>query len=93
MPLPKGKINLEDKTMKENLKQFDFYDGEDFVTFVMLHLDLEKRTTKLAISDRGKISVVDYDLLQTKNGEFYFEYVNALNRIMIEYFDEFITKE
>jgi len=79
--------------MKENLKQFDFYDGEDFVTFVMLHLDLEKRTTKLAISDRGKISVVDYDLLQTKNGEFYFEYVNALNRIMIEYFDEFITKE
>ena len=79
--------------MKENLKQFDFYDGEEFVNFTMLSLDLENKTTKLAISDRGKISVVDYDLLQTKSGEFYFEYVNALNRIMIEDFDEFITKE
>ena len=79
--------------MQENLKQFDFYDGEEFVNFTMLSLDLENKTTKLAISDRGKISVVDYDLLQTKNGEFYFEYVNALNKIMIDDFEEFIIKE
>lgn len=75
------------------MKIYDFYDGEDYVNFTILNLNLDKKLVQLAISDRGKISVVDYDLLQTKNGEFYFEYVNALNRIMIEDFDEFITKE
>ena len=75
------------------MKIYDFYDGEDYVNFTILNLNLDKKLVQLAISDRGKISIVDYDLLQTKNGEFYFEYINALNKIMLEDFEELIIKE
>lgn len=75
------------------MKIYDFYDGEDYVNFTILNLNLDKKLVQLAISDRGKISIVDYDLLQTKNGEFYFEYINTLNKIMIEDFEELIIKE
>ena len=75
------------------MKIYDFYDGEDYVNFTILNLNLDKKLIQLAISDRGKISIVDYDLLQTKNGEFYFEYINALNKIMLEDFEELIIKE
>lgn len=69
------------------LKEFQYFDGEAFITFNIVNLDSDNKTVKLAISNRGRISVVDYDLLEDENG-FYFEYGCEYKKINIEDFEE-----
>lgn len=55
------------------LSEFDYFDGEDFITFDALAIDCEKMVIRLAVTNRGRISVVDYDL-KYDNDLLYFEY-------------------
>lgn len=75
--------------MKEKcyLKEFEYFDGEEFVTFNLLELSEDKIT--VAITNRGKISMVEYPLLKDDNG-LYFEYGAGYARINIEDFEEII---
>jgi len=63
--------------MKEKcyLKEFEYFDGEEFVTFNLLDLSEDKIT--VAITNRGKISMVEYPLLKDDNG-LYFEWMIVL---------------
>ena len=40
------------------------------------------------MSDRGKISVVTYDLMTDKNGRLYFEYGVMFERVYLDEFEE-----
>ena len=40
------------------------------------------------MTDRGKISVITYDLLTDKNGDMYFEYGCMLEKVNIDDFEE-----
>ena len=55
------------------LNEFDYFDGEEFITFDALDVDCEKMVIRLAVTNRGRISVVDYDL-KGDNDLLYFEY-------------------
>ena len=56
------------------LSEFELYDGEAFITFNIVGIDLDHGEVQAAVSDRGKIGVVTYDLMTDKNGRLYFEY-------------------
>ena len=69
------------------LKEFQYYDGEDFVTFNIYYLNREKNVVTLVVTNRGKISILDYDLYENENG-LYFEYGPSFNKIHIDDFEE-----
>ncbi len=59
---------------KYYLSEFELYDGEVFITFNIVGIDLDSNEVQVAVTDKGRISVVTYDLLTDKNGRLYFEY-------------------
>ena len=66
---------------------YDYYDGEDFITFDVISVDEDKETIYLAVSNRGKISVIEYDLL-TDNKGYYFYYGSPEEKIHLDQFEE-----
>ena len=69
------------------LQEFQIFDGEATITFNIVDLNEMKNEISVAITNRGKISVVTYDLLQDENG-FYFEYGCEYQKIKINDFKE-----
>lgn len=72
---------------KYYLSEFELYDGETFITFNIVSINTEKREIVVAVTDRGKISVITYDLLTDKNGDMYFEYGCMLEKVTIDDFE------
>ena len=72
---------------KYYLSEFEWFDGEDYITFNLTGVDLEKGEVQVAVADRGKISVVTYDLMADKAGRLYFEYGVMFERM---YLDDFV---
>ena len=70
------------------LKEFEYFDGECFITFNIVSINFDKKSIEVAITDRGKIKVVEYDLFQDKNGDFYFEYGCMFDKIEVNDFEE-----
>ena len=70
------------------LSEFELYDGEAFITFNIVGIDLDRNEVKVAVTDRGRISVVTYDLLTDKNGRLYFEYGVMFERVYLDEFEE-----
>ena len=75
------------KNKISQLEEYEYYDGECFITFIKQGLDLEKRNVEIAVIDRGKIIVTTYDLFIDKYNDYYFEYGCALNRIYLKDFN------
>ena len=73
------------------LSEFNFYDGEAFITFNLIDINTEKKEITVAITNRGGISVQTLDLLEDY-GRLYFEYGIGFNQIDLEDFEE-ITEE
>ena len=68
------------------LKEFQFFDGENTVIFNIVAIDDKKIT--VAVTKCGKVSVMDCDLHEDKNG-LYFEYgVAGQSHIHINDFEE-----
>ena len=55
------------------LKELQIYDGEATITFNIVDINEMKEEILVAISNRGGISLVTYDLFKDENG-YYFEY-------------------
>ena len=49
------------------LKEFNYFDGENDITFNILDVNTEKMTITLAVTNQGKIYVIDELLLKDKN--------------------------
>jgi len=69
------------------LREFQLYDGEADITFNIVDINTVKEEITVAISNRGRISVVTYDLLKNDNG-YYFEYGIYFDKININDFEE-----
>lgn len=67
------------------MKEFEYFDGENFVTFNIV--DMKDKTITVAVTNQGKISYLDYDLMKDENG-LYFEYGRTYARINLEDFEE-----
>ncbi len=71
---------------KDYLKEFEFYDGEDFITFNILNFNEDKNTVEVVITDRGWITVSEFDIYKDFNGN-YIEYKHMLNKIYLKNFN------
>ena len=49
---------------------------------------LDRNEVQVAVTDRGRISVVTYDLLTDKNDRLYFEYGVMFERVYLDEFEE-----
>ena len=74
--------------ISRNLNGFEWFDGEEYITFNLVGIDLEKGEAQVAVTDRGRISVITYELLTDKDGKLYFEYGAMFTRIYLEDFEE-----
>ena len=63
--------------------------GEDYVTFNIVDLNDAQNKITVAVTNRGKISLIDYDLYTDENG-LYFEYGCNYTRINVEDFEEYL---
>ncbi len=76
------------KAEKGYLAEFDFFDGDNFVTFNIIGYSSDRSEILVAMTDRGKISLVTYDILADKTGRRYFEYGCMFDKIYIDDFRE-----
>ena len=67
--------------------EFKIHDGEAWITFNIVDISELKNEISVAITNRGKITVVTYDLYQDENG-YYFEYGCEYTKININDFKE-----
>lgn len=69
------------------LKEFNYFDGENDITFNILDVNTEKMTITLAVTNQGKIYVIDELLLKDKNQNLYFEYGLNFEKIKLNDFE------
>lgn len=68
--------------------EYDFFDGDHFITFDIIDINENRNEITLAISDQGKITQVTYALLGDKKDR-YFEYGKFYeNKISLNDFTE-----
>lgn len=75
-----------------SLYQFMYYDGEAFITFDVVNVNLDCKEITVAVTNRGRISVVTYDLVEC-DSDFYFEYGAEYTRIYLSDFVVFSYDE
>ena len=83
----KKKVQRKSEIRKYYLSEFQLYNGEAFVTFSIVAIDISKKEITVAVSNRGRISVTTYDLLTDNNGSLYFEYGVNYEKIRIDDFE------
>lgn len=71
----------------EDDSEFEIFDGEDFIKFNIIDINVERREITVAVTDRGRISVITYDLMQD-GCRSYFEYGSPYTQIDIDLEDE-----
>ena len=69
------------------MKEFQYFDGEEFITFNIVDVNLHKNVITVAITNRGRISVLEYDLVEDNIG-IYFEYGVDCIHIHLDDFEE-----
>lgn len=84
----KNQVSNFTEFRKYYLSEYELYDGECFITFNLVGVDLDRNEVQVAVSDRGRISVVTYDLYTDKNGRLYFEYGVMFERVYPDEFEE-----
>ena len=82
----KKKVQRKSEIRKYYLSEFQLHDGEAFVTFNIVSIDTSKNEITVAVSNRGRISVITYDLLTDNNG-FFFEYGVDYKKIYTDDFE------
>ena len=73
---------------KYYLSEFRLYDGEAYITFNIVSIDTAKKEIQLAVTNRGRISVITYDLCSDKDGSLYFEYGCMYEHVYVSNFKE-----
>ena len=69
------------------LKEFQYFDGYTEIIFNIVDINFNKMTITLAITNQGKISVIEYDLKRDKENDLYFEYGCQYEKIAVDDFE------
>lgn len=69
------------------LKEFQYFDGCTEIIFNIVDINFDKMTITLAITNQGKISVIEYDLKRDKENNLYFEYGCQYEKIAVDDFE------
>ena len=85
----KNQVSNFTEFRKYYLSEYELYDGECFITFNLVGVDLDRSELQVAVSDRGRISVVTYEFMTDNDGRLYFEYGLMFKRMYLDNFEEF----
>lgn len=69
------------------LKEFQFFDGDNNITFNIVDIDFDNRSISIAVTDRGKISVREFTLRKDENENYYFNYGIMCDEIYVDDFE------
>lgn len=69
------------------LKEFQYFDGYTEIIYNIVDINFNKMTITLAITNQGKISVIEYDLKRDKENNLYFEYGCQYEKIAVDNFE------
>ena len=69
------------------LSEFQYFDGYTEIIFNIVDINFDKMTITLAITNQGKIRVIEYDLKRDKENNLYFEYGCQFDKINIDDFE------
>lgn len=69
------------------LKEFQYFDGYTEIIFNIVDINFDKMTITLAITNQGRISVIEYDLKKDKENNLYFEYGCQNEKIAVDDFE------
>lgn len=83
-----NKVSQFNEFKRYYLSEFEIFDGEEFITFNIVGIDTARKQAQIAVTDRGKISIITYDLMQDKDGNLYFEYGYTYQKIWLDDFME-----
>jgi len=86
-PMENEVFKITDFRKKYYLSEFQLFDGEEFITFNIVDINTERNEITVAVTDRGKISVITYDL-KRDGDRFYFEYGVMCDKIKVDDFEE-----
>ena len=81
-------VSLAYEFKRYYLAEFEFFDGDEFITFNIVGIDVAKNEITVAVTDRAKISVITYELMEGENGNLYFEYGIMFKKIYVDDFTE-----
>ena len=70
------------------MNEFQYFNGENYVTFNIVDLNSLKNKIVVAVTNNGKITMLEYDLLKDSEGRFYFEYGSDFAKINIDDFED-----
>lgn len=68
------------------LSEFQYFDGYAEIIFNIVDIDTDRMVIKVAVSNLGKISVIEYDLKRDSKNNLYFEYGCQFDKIIIDDF-------
>lgn len=83
-----NKVSQFNEFKRYYLSEFEIFDGEEFITFNIVGIDTARKQAHIAVTDRGKISVITYDLMQDKDRNLYFEYGCTYLKVWLDDFME-----
>lgn len=72
------------------LKEFQYFNEEYFITLNIVDINTKKMIITLAVSNQGKVSVIDYDLLKDNEDNLYFQYGIEKEEIKVDEFETII---
>ena len=75
------------ETINYYLKEFKYFDSYTEIIFNIVDINFDKMTITLAITNQGKISVIEYDLKRDKENNLYFEYGYQNDKIAVDDFE------
>ena len=67
------------------MKEYQFYDGECWITFDIVHRNPKRNEILIAVTNRGKISVITFDLYGDDENP-YIEYGPTYEKIYVGLF-------
>lgn len=85
----KNKVFKIPEIQKYYLLEYEHFDGECFITFNIIDINLTCNELTIAVTNRGRISQQTFDIVPN-DGKPYFEYGVMLDRI---YLADFVDKE
>ena len=68
-----NKVSQIPEFKKYYLSEFELFDGEEVITFNIMAIDAMKKEIQVAVTNRGKLNLITYDLFKDDNGRLYFE--------------------
>ena len=76
------------KLSKYKYTEYFHFDGEEFITFDVIAVGEENRVLCVAVTNRGKVTINDYEVCYDKSNQPFFYFGSPEEKIYLKNFEE-----